>query len=332
MQRARDVMTRDVLCVAADTPVREIARLLLERGVSSAPVVDETGAPIGMVSEGDIIGRSDDAGRKRRDWWLALVAEGEALHPDYLASFEGPGHRARDVMATPVVTVTPDTDVPEIARLLATHGIKRVPVVLDGRVVGVVSRADLLRALAQEPSRPHDAGHGGHGLLGALGGHLLGAAHEEAPAAPKPAPAPSPLSAEQFRALVIDHDHEVAARRASQRQEAAMARRTRVKELIDHHVDDHAWQTMLHKARKAAQEGESEALIFTFPASLCSDGGRAINVPEPDWPNTLRGEAGEVYLRWQHELRPQGFHLAARILDFPGGLPGDVGLFLIWGG
>ena len=328
MQRARDVMTRDVLTISPETPVREIARLLLERGVSAAPVVDESGKPLGMVSEGDIIGRSDQAGR-RRDWWLALVAEGEALHPDYLASFEGAGHRARDVMTTPVVTVTPDTDVAEIARLLATHGIKRVPVVLDERLVGVVSRADLLRALAQEPSHPHGT-LPGHGLLGALGGHLLHSADEERPAAAPP-PAPEPLSAAAFRALVADHDHDAAARRAAERQEAAEARRARVKELIDHHVGDSAWQTILHKARKAAQEGETEALIFTFPASLCSDGGRAINVPEPDWPTTLRGEAAEVYLRWQHELRPQGFHLAARILDFPGGLPGDVGLFLIWG-
>ncbi len=327
MQRARDVMTRDVLTVAPDTPTREIARLLLERGVSAAPVLDEAGKPVGMVSEGDIIGRDDDHGH-RRDWWLALVAEGEALHPDYLASFQGGGHRARDVMTTPVVTVTPDTDVAEIARLLAIHGIKRVPVVRDERLVGVVSRADLLRALAQEPSQPHGA-LPGHGLLGALGGHLL---HSEDKEAPPPAPSPpAPLSAEQFRALVADHAHQAAARHAAQRREAAEARRARVKELIDHHVGDNAWQAMLHKARHAAQEGGSEALIFTFPASLCSDGGRAINVPETDWPTTLRGEAAEVYLRWQHELRPQGFHLAARILDFPGGLPGDVGLFLIWG-
>ncbi|MDA0220752.1 MAG: CBS domain-containing protein [Proteobacteria bacterium] len=94
MQRARDVMTRQVATVAPETPVREIARILLERGVSAAPVVDEAGCPVGMVSEGDMIGREDDTGARWRDWWLALVAEGESLHPDYLASFEGPGHRA----------------------------------------------------------------------------------------------------------------------------------------------------------------------------------------------------------------------------------------------
>ena len=327
MQRARDVMTREVATVAPETPVREIARILLERGVSAAPVVDAAGKPVGMVSEGDIIGREDDKGARRRDWWLALVAEGESLHPDYLASFEGPGHRARDVMTSPVVTVTPDTTVPEIARLLAAQRIKRVPVVLDDRLVGIVSRADLLRALASEPEH----GHAGepHGLLGALGGHLLHGRHAEAAPAPGPAPE-TPLSASAFRALVADHGHEEAARHAAEQREAAERRRARVKELIDHHVGEPAWQAMLHKARQAAQAGESEALLFTFPASLCSDGGRAINVPEPEWPTTLRGEAAEIYLRWHYELRPQGFHLAARILDFPGGLPGDVGLFLMW--
>jgi hypothetical protein len=67
-----------------------------------------------------------------------------------------------------------------------------------------------------------------------------------------------------------------------------------------------------------------------FPSQLCSDRGRAINVSEPDWPATLCGEAAEIYLRWEHDLKPSGFHLAARVLDFPGGMPGDIGLFLVW--
>ncbi|MDA0952672.1 MAG: CBS domain-containing protein [Proteobacteria bacterium] len=234
-------------------------------------------------------------------------------------------------MTSPVVTVTPDTEVAEIARLLAIHGIKRVPVVLDDRLVGIVSRADLLRALASEPEHGHTAIPSDHRLLGALGGHLLHGQHDKTAPAQVAPPEPA-LSAEAFRTLVADHGHEESAKRAAQQREAAERRRARVKDLIDHHVGEPAWQAMLHKARQAAQAGETEALLFTFPASLCSDGGRAINVPEPEWPTTLRGEAAEIYLRWQHELRPQGFHLAARILDFPGGLPGDVGLFLIWGG
>ena len=59
--------------------------------------------------------------------------------------------------------------------------------------------------------------------------------------------------------------------------------------------------------------------------------GRAINAPDPDWPTSLQGEAAEMYLRWERELRPRGFHLVARVIDFPEGMPGDIGLYLIWG-
>ena len=144
---ARDVMTTEVLSVAPDTPTQEIARLLLDKGVSAAPVVDTGGVPIGMVSEGDLIGRNDHDREVRRDWWLALLAEGETLSPEFLGHLRESERRARDVMAAPVITVEEETEVSEIARLLTTHRIKRVPVVRDGRVVGIVSRADLLRTL-----------------------------------------------------------------------------------------------------------------------------------------------------------------------------------------
>jgi hypothetical protein len=62
-----------------------------------------------------------------------------------------------------------------------------------------------------------------------------------------------------------------------------------------------------------------------------SDGGRAVNAPRADWPKTLRGEAAEIYLRREHDLKPHGFGIAARVLDFPGGMPGDIGLFLVLG-
>ncbi len=88
----------------------------------------------------------------------------------------------------------------------------------------------------------------------------------------------------------------------------------------------------MQQARIAASHGETELLILRFPGDLCGDGGRAINVPEPDWPATLRGEAAEAYLRYERELKPLGFHMIARVLDFPGGFIGDVGLFLHWGG
>ncbi|EGY02141.1 CBS domain-containing protein [Nitrospirillum viridazoti Y2] len=324
--RAHDVMTEDVLTLAPDTPVSRIAALLLDRGVSAAPVVDGRGGVIGMVSEGDLINR-EEAGadhEARRDWWLALVAEGEQL-PAYWADAQNRERTARDVMAAPVITVDINTDTADIARLLMTHGIKRVPVVLDGSLVGIVSRADLLKVLAAEPAEKTEPAHR-PGLFQRW--------ERKAPPAQAPVrePAHEPLfRAADFRHLVGNFHDENARQLAEQRKEALVRRQEKVQELIDHHVADHGWHKLLEGAHDAAARGEKEFLLLRFPAELCSDGARAINAPEPDWPRTLRGEAAEIYQRWHHELQPAGFSLTARVLDFPNGFPGDVGLFLVWG-
>src|SRR5215469_3913724 len=97
-----------------------------------------------------MIGRDDNDRKARRDWWLTLLAEGEELNPEFLASLRTPVTHARDVMTSPVITVGEDEDIRGIARLLIEHHIKRVPVLRDGRIVGIVSRADLVRALAAD--------------------------------------------------------------------------------------------------------------------------------------------------------------------------------------
>ena len=104
-----------------------------------------------------------------------------------------------------------------------------------------------------------------------------------------------------------------------------------MKELIDRHIAAGNWNALLHQARAAAEHGEQEFMVLRFPADLCTDHGRAINAPQQDWPKTLRGEAAEIYLQWERELKPRGFRLTARVLDFPDGKPGDIGLFLAWG-
>jgi CBS domain-containing protein len=152
--KARDVMTSAVTSIGPDTPVGAIARLLRDHGISAVPVVEEAVAPIGMVSEGDLIGRDETDREARRDWWLTLLAEGETLNADFLASLRAPERRARDVMTAPVVTVGEEIEVGEIARLLTAYRIKRVPVLRDGRITGIVSRADLVRALAEAQTKP----------------------------------------------------------------------------------------------------------------------------------------------------------------------------------
>jgi hypothetical protein len=108
-------------------------------------------------------------------------------------------------------------------------------------------------------------------------------------------------------------------------------RRDEARQLLAVELTEQHWQHVLAEARLAAQKGEQEHLILQFPCELCTDHGRAVNGPDPSWPTTLRGIAAQVFMRWKKDLRSRGFGLQARVIDFPDGLPGHVGLFLVWG-
>ena len=90
-------------------------------------------------------------------------------------------------------------------------------------------------------------------------------------------------------------------------------------------------QPLRSKLRAAAERGDTELLVMRFPNALCSDKGRAINNSDPSWPDTLTGRPRQAYELWQSHLRDAGFRLTAMIIEWPGGLPGDVGFFLKWG-
>lgn len=331
-------MTADVVSVGPDVSARKVAQLLGSRGISAAPVVNAAGEPIGMVSEGDLIGRNDSDWRTRRDWWLTLLAEGEELHPNFLASLREPAQTVREVMSSPVVTVGEDTEIAEIAKLLVSYNIKRVPVVRDGRVVGIVSRADIVRAMAAEAMTEAVSPRSGGLFAEALTGIEDRFRHLQDGNRPRGAVAKplivavdaTRLNAADFRALVEDHERREAQHKRADRDALAEQRRRRISELINEHISDPHWRQLIHQAHDAAARGEREFMLLRFPSGLCSDGGRAINSEQPGWPRTLRGEAAEVYLRWEQDLKPQGFPITARVLDFPHGIPGDIGLFLDW--
>jgi len=143
--KAKDVMTKQVASVGPDASVQEIARLLLGRRISAVPVVDDRGRVIGMVSEGDLMRRPESQTESRSSWWLDLLGGPEERAREYLKSH---GLTARDVMTRKVITADENSPLETIATLLERNRIKRVPVLRGGKLVGIVSRANLLRGLA----------------------------------------------------------------------------------------------------------------------------------------------------------------------------------------
>ena len=320
--------------VASDTSsVGEVARLMLDHEIGGVPIIDASGAAIGMASDGDLLGRRQEGARWR--WWLAMLSDGGAPR-DVL----GPGgdRPVREVMSAPLVTIAPGAPVQDIAEALQAHRIKRLPVIEDGRVIGIISRADLLCVVESVP-RIRLEGESGAGILGFLesligGASLRGVADRgggPSDAAPQ-AHKPRVFSASAFRNNVRTFKAESFDRKQAARKEAELDRRRQIKALLDHHVSAQLWRELLEHAELAARGGEQELMLLRFPSDLCADGGRKIDVVEKGWEETLRGEAAEIYDRWRKELKPQGFGLAARIVSYDDqGAIGDIGLYLTWG-
>lgn len=143
---AADVMTRNVITVSPESELQEIASLLLEHGISAVPVVDAEDRVIGIVSEGDLIRRIEDEGEHRKSWWLRLLSGHGAA--DYVKTH---GRRAAEIMTPNPITIDEEMPLHRIATLLEKHRIKRVPVVKEGKLTGVVSRSNLLRGFSVAP-------------------------------------------------------------------------------------------------------------------------------------------------------------------------------------
>ncbi len=325
-------MTSDVAFVTADAHVIDVARLLVERGVSAVPVVDSDHRPIGMVSEGDLIAAEELNRDERRQWWLAQLAEGQPLDPGFLDTIQANGRVAGELMSAPVICVAETADVAEVAQLIEKHKFKRAPVLRDGRMVGIVSRADLVRAIAleHEVRRPPE-------WLTAKRRRIVKEVEQPPPIqklfpiVEQREPLPANATAQDFRALIEKHEAEEERQRAEFHRLAMAAQERRIRELTERRLSDDDWRKLLEKARQSAAAGMKEFMLVRFPSQLCVDGGRAINAPDSSWPHTLRGEPADIFVRWRDELKPRGFQLAAQIIDFPDGLPGDAALFLMWG-
>ncbi len=145
---ASAVMTRNIISVRPEDSTSTVAATLARHGISAVPVVDAAGKLHGMISEGDLLQPLSAKTQARRAWWLEMLAEGERLAPEFLDYISVDRHCAADLMTRNVVTAQESTRISDIADLLITHHIKRVPILRGEHVVGIVSRADLVRALA----------------------------------------------------------------------------------------------------------------------------------------------------------------------------------------
>jgi CBS domain-containing protein len=143
--KARDVMATPVITVKPSSLVQDVARLLLSRRISAVPVVDEDGRLVGIVSEGDLMRRAEAGTERRHSWWLRLLTGSDVLAGDYVKAH---ARSVADIMTRNVISVGPETPLSDIATLLERKAIKRVPIVHDGQVVGIVSRANLVQAVA----------------------------------------------------------------------------------------------------------------------------------------------------------------------------------------
>ena len=143
-------------------------------------------------------------------------------------------------------------------------------------------------------------------------------------------PNAQPISASELRKKLLEKEMEKVSQYRKE-QEAKQKELTKfTDEFLQKHVSEEEIATVRRLVMNAVESGKLEAMVYSFPSDLCTDSGRAINSNDPDWPNTLQGKAREFFERYQTFGKPQGYKLKAMIINFPGGVPGDVGFFLSW--
>ena len=143
--QARDVMVSPVITVSPSSSVRDVAKLFLEHEISAVPVVDQNGKLVGIVSEGDLLHRIENGTEIRRSSWLRFFTQDDVLAAEYAKSHS---RKVADVMTQRVISAAPEAPLADIAMLMERHSIKRVPIVSKGHLVGIVSRANLIQAVA----------------------------------------------------------------------------------------------------------------------------------------------------------------------------------------
>lgn len=138
------------------------------------------------------------------------------------------------------------------------------------------------------------------------------------------------ITPDQLRRIADEKDMEKAREALEKKRKADEERHNFHDAFMAQDIHPDVFERVSRVVKSAAERGEREVLVMRFPSEYCTDGGRAINSFESDWPKTLTGFAKRAFEFWQNELEPQGYKVRAQIMDFPGGMPGDVGIFLRW--
>lgn len=138
------------------------------------------------------------------------------------------------------------------------------------------------------------------------------------------------VSAEELRMQILEREMEKARQREAERDSQGSRLTDFAQSFMTEHVTEKERAMVMRLVTNAVNEGKTEALVYSFPSELTTDGGRAINNNEPDWPSTLQGKAKEFFDRYLAVAKPKGYKLKAMIINFPGGMPGEVGLFIDW--
>jgi len=139
-----------------------------------------------------------------------------------------------------------------------------------------------------------------------------------------------PPSASELRMILLKEQMAEAKKQEDQRAKEQKKLATFTDSFLKDQVSENEIAMVRRLVMNAVKDGKFEALVYSFSSDLCTDSGRAINSGDPQWTETLRGKAKEFYERYQKYGKPQGFKLKAMIINFPGGIPGDVGFFLNW--
>ena len=145
-----------------------------------------------------------------------------------------------------------------------------------------------------------------------------------------PGPGTAVPSADDLRRILLQKQLEEAERTEKLREAEQKKHAAFTDSFLKDDVSEEERAMIRRLVMNAVKDGRMEAMVYSFPCSLCTDHGRAINNGDPGWPETLQGKAKQLYERYQTVARPQGYRLKAMIVNFPGGIPGDVGLFISW--